>query len=151
MERYWRGKHEDLADSFTLGNDCTLYSNSTYASNMGNSNTSITFHMTTWKHCERMVAKLLGGERTGCNGESRRDVEHPRWSVEVKHRKSLPEWLHSAMRQAELEAEHRVPIVVLHEKGLTYEKSYVIIRMDDFITETEGGDWEIPTKKEGTD
>ena len=107
--------------------------------------------MTTWKHCERMVAKLLGGERTGCNGESRRDVEHDRWSVEVKHRKSLPEWLHSAMRQAELEAEHRVPIVVLHEKGLTYEKSYVIIRMDDFITETEGGDWDIPTKKEGTD
>ena len=93
------------------------------------------YTMTTWKHCERMVAKLLGGERTGCNGESRRDVEHPRWSVEVKHRKSLPEWLHSAMRQAELEAEHRVPIVVLHEKGLTYEKSYVIIRMDDFVKE----------------
>ena len=107
--------------------------------------------MTTWKHCERMVAKLLGGERTGCNGESRRDVEHPRWSVEVKHRKSLPEWLHSAMRQAELEAEHRVPIVVLHEKGLTYEKSYVIIRMDDFITETEGGDWEVPIGKEVTE
>jgi hypothetical protein len=55
------------------------------------------------------------------------------------------------MRQAELEAEHRVPIVVLHEKGLTYEKSYVIIRMDDFIAETEGGDWDIPTDKEGTD
>ena len=109
------------------------------------------FLMTTWKHSERMVAKLLGGERTGCNGESRRDVEHPRWSVEVKHRKSLPEWLHSAMRQAELEAEHRVPIVVLHEKGLTYEKSYVIIRIDDFITETEGGDWEVPTGKEVTD
>ena len=33
--------------------------------------------MTTWKHCEREVARLLGGERTGCNGESRRDVEHP--------------------------------------------------------------------------
>ena len=62
--------------------------------------------MTTWKHCERMVAKLLGGERTGCNGESRRDVEDHRWSVEGKHRKTLPEWLHSAMRQAELEAEH---------------------------------------------
>ena len=122
-----------------------------YPSLLVSGNSGDIFIMTTWKHCERMIAKLLGGERTGCNGESRRDVEHPRWSVEVKHRKSLPEWLHSAMKQAEIEAEHRVPIVVLHEKNLTYEKSYVIIRMDDFITETEGGDWEIPTKKEGTD
>ena len=145
MERYWRGKHEDLGKSITL-----------FITNRFSSIIFLYFSlfnndMTTWKHCERMVAKLLGGERTGCNGESRRDVEHPRWSVEVKHRKTLPEWLHSAMRQAELEAEHRVPIVVLHEKGLTYEKSYVIIRMDDFITETEGGDWEIPTDKEGTE
>ena len=107
--------------------------------------------MTTWKHCERMIAKLLGGERTGCNGESRRDGEHDRWSVEVKHRKILPEWLHSAMRQAELEAEHRVPIVVLHEKGLTYETSYVIIRMDDFVIETEERNFDIPRGKEGTD
>ena len=107
--------------------------------------------MTPWKHCERMVAKLLGGERTGCNGESRRDVEHPRWSVEVKHRKTLPAWLHSAMKQAELEAEHRVPIVVLHEKGLIYEKSYVIMHMDDFVTETEERDYGLPKGREGTD
>ena len=93
--------------------------------------------MTTWKHCERMVAKLLGGERTGCNGESRRDVEHPRWSIEVKHRKTLPKWLHSAMEQAETEAEHRVPIVVLHEKYFTYEDSYVIMRLNNFTKETD--------------
>ena len=144
MERYWRGKHEDFGKIYNLYKSYYILEFSIVLD-------IYTRNMTTWKHCERMVAKLLGGERTGCNGESRRDVEHPRWSVEVKHRKSLPEWLHSAMRQAELEAEHRVPIVVLHEKGLTYEKSYVIIRMDDFITETEGGDWDIPTKKEGTD
>ena len=95
------------------------------------------YTMTTWKHCERLVAKLLGGERTGCNGESRRDVEHPRWSIEVKHRKTLPKWLHSAMEQAETEAEHRVPIVVLHEKNLTYEDSYVIMRLNNFTKETD--------------
>ena len=88
--------------------------------------------MTTWKHCERTIASLLGGVRTGCNGESRRDVEHPRWSIEVKHRKSLPEWLHSAMDQAIIEAEHRVPMVVLHEKQMKYEDSYVILRLKDF-------------------
>jgi len=88
--------------------------------------------MATWKHCERMIAKLLGGERTGCNGESRRDVEHPRWSIEVKHRKSLPEWLHDAMNQAILEAEHRVPLVVLHEKQMKYEDSYILLKLKDF-------------------
>lgn len=79
-----------------------------------------------------MIAKLLGGERTGCNGESRRDVEHPRWSIEVKHRKSLPEWLHSAMNQAILDAEHRVPLVVLHEKQMKYEDSYILLKLKDF-------------------
>ena len=86
----------------------------------------------TWKHCERMIAKLLGGERTGCNGESRRDVEHPRCSIEVKHIKSLPEWLHDAMNQAILEAEHRVPLVVLHEKQMKYEDSYILLKLKDF-------------------
>jgi len=79
-----------------------------------------------------MIAKLHGGERTGCNGESRRDVEHPRWSIEVKHRKSLPEWLHSAMNQAILDAEHRVPLVVLHEKQMKYEDSYILLKLKDF-------------------
>jgi len=83
--------------------------------------------MTTWKHCEREVARLLGGERTGCNGESRRDVEHPRWSIEVKHRKTLPQWLHDAMEQAVIEAEHRKPMVVLHQKQMKYEDSYNVL------------------------
>ena len=55
------------------------------------------------------------------------------------------------MKQAELEAEHRVPIVVLHEKGLIYEKSYVIMHMDDFVTETEERDYGLPKGREGTD
>ena len=55
------------------------------------------------------------------------------------------------MKQAEIEAEHRVPIVVLHEKNLTYEKSYVIIRIDDFVYETEENGFPIPEGKEGTD
>ena len=38
-----------------------------------------------WKNVERGVAKLFGGTRTGSNGESRRDVEHPIFSIEVKH------------------------------------------------------------------
>ena len=45
-----------------------------------------------WKNVERQAAKLFGGVRTGCNGESRRDVEHPQLSIEVKHRKTLPDF-----------------------------------------------------------
>ena len=86
----------------------------------------------TWKHAERKVAEILGGERTGCNGDSRRDVEHPVWSVEVKHRKTLPGWLHSAMGQARSEAEGRTPIVVLHEEGQQYGSSYVVMALSDF-------------------
>ena len=60
------------------------------------------------------------------------------YSIEVKHRKNLPEWLHSAMKQAIIEAEHRVPMVVLHEKQMKYEDSYVILRLKDFKEITDG-------------
>ena len=59
-------------------------------------------------------------------------MEHPTYSIEVKHRKNLPEWLHSAMKQAIIEAEHRVPMVVLQEKQMKYDESYVILRLKDF-------------------
>ena len=59
-------------------------------------------------------------------------MEHPIYSIEVKHRKNLSEWLHSSMKQAIIEAEHRVPMVVLHEKQMKYEDSYVILRLKDF-------------------
>jgi hypothetical protein len=39
------------------------------------------------------------------------------------------------MGQAEREADGRVPIVVLHEKGLKYDESYVIIRLLNFNME----------------
>ena len=88
--------------------------------------------MATWKHAEREIARLLGGKRSGPTGKSQVDVEHPDLAIEVKHRKNLPEWLHSAMNQAIIEAEHRVPMVVLHEKQMKYEDSYIILRLKDF-------------------
>lgn len=85
-----------------------------------------------WKNVERQAAKLFGGTRTGCNGESRRDIEHHDLSIEVKHRKIFPDWLHSAMGQAVREAEHRIPIVYLHERHMKFEDGYVVIRAKDF-------------------
>ena len=85
-----------------------------------------------WKNVEREVAKLFGGTRTGSNGDSRRDVEHPVFSIEVKHRKSFPDWLHSAYEQADREKEHRIPIVVLHERYTKFEDADVVIKAEHF-------------------
>jgi hypothetical protein len=85
-----------------------------------------------WKNVEREVARLFGGKRTGNNGDSRRDVEHPIFSIEVKHRKTFPDWLHSAYGQADREKEHRIPIVVLHERHTKFEDSYVVIKAEHF-------------------
>ena len=94
--------------------------------------TELYMRTSNWKNVEREAAKLFGGQRTGCNGESRRDVEHPHLSIEVKHRKVLPDWLHSAMGQAIREAEHRSPVVYLHERHMKFEDGYVVIRAKDF-------------------
>ena len=85
-----------------------------------------------WKNVEREVARFFGGTRTGSNGESRRDVELPVFSIEVKHRKSFPDWLHSAYEQADREKEHRIPIVVLHERYTKFEDAYVVIKAEHF-------------------
>ena len=36
------------------------------------------------------------------------------------------------MEQAIIEAEHRVPMVVLHEKQMKYEDSYILLKLKDF-------------------
>jgi hypothetical protein len=43
--------------------------------------------MTTWKHEERHVARLLGGTRYPANSGGRVDVESPRVLAQVKHRR----------------------------------------------------------------
>jgi len=40
--------------------------------------------------------------------------------------------MHDAMEQAVLEAEHRKPIVVLHQKQMKYEDSYIVLKLKDF-------------------
>jgi hypothetical protein len=58
--------------------------------------------MTTWKHAERQIAKRLGGRRVPVTGRAGQpDIAHPWLSIEVKHRRRLPQWLTMAMEQAE--------------------------------------------------
>lgn len=90
-----------------------------------------------WKKLERRVAELLGGVRVPVSGRQRGDapdVLHPTFSVEVKHRGKLPEWLFDAMRQAEAsDRGGQVPLVVLHQKGMSVPMSFAIVRLADLI------------------
>lgn len=91
----------------------------------------------TWKATERQVAKLLGGVRVPITGRTRGstpDIDHEWLSLEVKHRKKLPEWIHDAMRQAQASMKpNQLPTVVLHENRTNHKDDLVVIRLGDFI------------------
>ncbi len=90
-----------------------------------------------WKRTERAVASLLGTRRVPVTGRSRGDVpdvEHRWLSIEVKHRKKLPEWIKDAVRQAEAAAdEEQLPVVVLHEERSRHTGDLVVLKMRDFL------------------
>jgi hypothetical protein len=92
----------------------------------------------TWKRIERRVAELLGGVRVPVSGRQRGDspdVIHPVFSVEVKHREKLPEWLFDAMRQAEASKRgEQVPLVILHQKSMPVPMSFAVVRFSDLMT-----------------
>ncbi len=89
----------------------------------------------TWKHCEREIAKRLGARRVGPTGIATPDVVVGDWLlVEVKHRKTLPAWLLGALDQVEQHAtEAQLPIAVLHGERMRYDDSLVVLRLDDFV------------------
>ena len=70
----------------------------------------------TWKAVEREIAAIVGGTRNPVSGRQRgdkADIEHDWLSLEVKHRKSLPDWLHDAIDQAVQSMKgHQLPAVI---------------------------------------
>lgn len=90
----------------------------------------------TWKAVERGIAGVIGGERVPVTGRARGsapDVSHPTWSIEIKHRNALPDWIHDAMDQAESSAKTgQLPIVILHQKGQRHKDSFVVVRLGEF-------------------
>lgn len=84
----------------------------------------------TWKHVERRVAEKLGGARVGNSGRNTEDVAHPVFSIEVKHRKNMPQIVEESMAQCRRnKQEGKVPLVVLHSAGST--RYYAVIDVDD--------------------
>jgi len=100
--------------------------------------------MSTWKAAERAIAARLGGTRVPVSGRARGDapdIAHPTYSIEVKHRKTLPAWIADAMNQAECSREGaQLPVVILHEEGQRYDECYAVVRLkhlDDFVDSTK--------------
>ncbi len=85
----------------------------------------------TWKDAERKIAKQLGASRnTDAHGV---DASNEWLAIEVKHKKALPNWLHSAMKQAEDNVTGgQLPITVLHQHGMVYADSFVVLRLSEF-------------------
>lgn len=88
----------------------------------------------TWKAVERRIAARLGGERVPVTDKrSNADVVSDTLAVEVKHRKTLPKWLHKAMKQAtDAATDEQLPIAVLHQLGQNSDNDFVVMRLADF-------------------
>jgi len=93
--------------------------------------------MATWKAVERAIARLLGGRRVPVSGRQRGDapdIEHPFFSLEVKHRKELPDWILDAMEQAKSsKTGDKIPMVILHKKNTKFENSLAVLEIRDII------------------
>jgi len=89
-----------------------------------------------WKNSERKVAEYLGGERVsrGDNfGESDTDVRHKAFSIEVKERKKVSQFLIDIVKQADQYNDgSKLSIGVLHEKGKRHDNDLVLVRLKDF-------------------
>lgn len=87
----------------------------------------------TWKAVERRVAELLGGVRVGNRGAATEDVEHVVFSVEVKHRKNLPQIVAESYDQCRRNAKAgKVPLVVLHAESS--RRYMAVLDIEDLVS-----------------
>lgn len=87
-----------------------------------------------WKDTERRIAKRLNGDRIPVSDKrSDSDVLAPYLTVEVKHRKQIPNWIAHAIAQATAAAtDDRLPIAILHESGKRGDNDTVFMSMTTF-------------------
>lgn len=105
-----------------------------------------------WKVIEKKIAELFGVKRV-CRGrdfgQSLPDTtEHPIFSIEIKHRKTIPaalvkycgttmtkvnKFVADAILQANGYYPGKIPIAVIHEKNKNILKSYVCLYNSDAI------------------
>jgi len=83
------------------------------------------------KDLERWVASDLGGRRVGILGSE--DVSTPRFALECKERKKLPQFIKKTMAQAKANTpDGKFAAVVLHELNSSHEKDIVLMEYTTF-------------------
>ena len=83
-----------------------------------------------WKGVKREICRYLGTERLLQEGREGLDGRSDEYSIEVKHRAKLPEWIMTALDKTErLNEGDRTPIVSLHQKHTRIEDTLVITRL----------------------
>ena len=77
-------------------------------------------NVSNWKGFERVVAKAFGTTRAPvCNNVTHSDTFSEKFYVEVKTRKKLGLWALYEDTKKKAEAEHKIPVIALKEKGKT--------------------------------
>lgn len=96
-----------------------------------------------WKSSERAIAALLGGLRVPITGRQRGatpDIQHARFSIEVKRKQALPKWLfQDAFEQADASnPSNLTPLVIVEwAKGRGHKlERFAVVRLEDFVEMT---------------
>lgn len=87
-----------------------------------------------WKRQEREIAAALSTRRLPNTGASQADVRCPGWALQVKTRKSLPDWLLEAVDQAVRDAgnDERAAVVLSQVTQGKKARRFVVLSFDDW-------------------
>lgn len=100
----------------------------------------------TWKAIERKICARFGGERSGPTGRTGPDcINTEPFALQIKHRKSVPQWLTDAYAQSMRDAPSGcLAVLVLHPHGWSIDESMAIVPLGQFV------DWYVgDTKPQG--
>jgi hypothetical protein len=87
---------------------------------------------------ERAIAQRLGGERIGHLGGA--DIDAGWLSVEVKTRRTLPQWIRDAIAQTKRNGGvEQLSVVILHQQGQRHNGDLVVMTLADFECWFGGG------------
>jgi len=93
----------------------------------------------TWKEGEKRIAAWYSESghpatrrSTALRGEAVEDIEWGWFSIEVKTRKTVPQYVHEWMEQALRNAELRTPVIHWHQDRQHLDDDYVVMRAKDF-------------------
>lgn len=91
--------------------------------------------MKNWKRGEKKITEWysdLGPEATRTSryfrGEAVEDVEWGKFSIEIKTRKKIPQYIHDWMAQAEANARDKIGVVHWHQDHQRLDNDLIIMR-----------------------